>query len=223
MASIRTIKVGRAKLKWNTGASWAIYYDPKNIQRIFDQWIEPALKNRIRTKHDIRDTVFEFVEGCILDCIVSTMKEWVNLVMALRLTEIYISFDDNVEFADIRLVHSGNTLFEDYTFHNIIWHMNHHCRQLWRCCFVNCNEVYHYRKAICYTHGDGYDRYDYFLDHVLEKDKDKYKWSSQQDYSTFYLELIEFALIDSDYLLDIIQIDILSNTKLRINSVILDC
>lgn len=177
MASTRTIVVGKASLKWYTGSIRSLYWDHERIAKMYREVVKPALYGKLTSHKDIRRTVDKLVEKAILDGKVSTMSDWVNIVMALRLTDIDEEKMEDGGFK-VRMVIPCFESQEKKTFWNIAWHMNHHCKQLWRCCFVQVTGSYESlfgSVALCWTHGEGYDRKGYFLDNYYEKDREE-KW-----------------------------------------------
>ena len=172
MASIRTIKIRSASLKWYTGKLSDLVYSHDKIKDTYLTLVKPGLKG-ITSMHDIKLRVCDLLEELINSGKVSTMNDWVNIVMALRLTEINeTELEDDGSFK-VRMIVPCPKM-EKATYWNIAWHMNHHCKQLYKCCFVQA--VYRYGfackyVAVSYTSGEAYDREDYFLDNYYEKNR----------------------------------------------------
>ena len=115
MASIRTIRIKKAELKWNTGMIRSLYFNHDKIVDTYKNLIKPRLKGKINKHSEIRSVIW-----------------------------------------------------------NIAWHMNHHCKQLYKCCFVQVYGSYasiYGRVALSYTTGEVHDRKDYFLDKHYERDR----------------------------------------------------
>lgn len=173
MASIRTIKVRSAELKWNTGILRTLIYSHDDILDTYKTIVKPGLKGKIENHEDIRRVVSRLVEEAINTEKVKSMNDWVNLVMALRLTEIDETIMEDGGFK-IRVMIPNYLIDEKKTFWNIAWHMNHHCKQLYKCCYIQVYGSYasiNGRVALSYTSGEAYDRKDYFLDRYYERDK----------------------------------------------------
>ena len=172
MASIRTIKIGKAELKWNTGMIRSLYFDHPRIVGVYKNVVKPRLQGKIKKHSEIRSVICNMLEEVINSGEIKTMLDWVNVVMALRLTEI-----DELNMEEdgfrIRLL-VPEVSQEKKTFWNIAWHMNHHCKQLYKCCFVQVYGSYasiYGRVALSYTTGEVHDRKDYFLDKYYERDR----------------------------------------------------
>ena len=172
MASIRTIKIGKAELKWNTGMIRSLYFDHPRIVGVYKNVVKPRLQGKIKKHSEIRSVICNMLEEVINSGEIKTMLDWVNVVMALRLTEI-----DELNMEEdgfrIRLL-IPDVSQEKKTFWNIAWHMNHHCKQLYKCCFVQVYGSYasiYGRVALSYTTGEVHDRKDYFLDKHYERDR----------------------------------------------------
>lgn len=172
MASIRTIKIRKAELKWNTGMIRSLYFDHPRIVGVYRNVVKPRLQGKIKKHSEIRSVICNMLEEVINSGEIKTMLDWVNIVMALRLTEI-----DELDMEDdgfkIRLL-MPDASQERKTFWNIAWHMNHHCKQLYKCCFVQVYgsyaSIYGY-VALSYTTAEVHDRKDYFLDKYYERDR----------------------------------------------------
>lgn len=172
MASIRTIRIKKAELKWNTGMIRSLYFDHPRIVGVYKNVVKPRLQGKIKKHSEIRSVICNMLEEVINSGEIKTMLDWVNVVMALRLTEI-----DELNMEEdgfrIRLL-IPELSQEKKTFWNIAWHMNHHCKQLYKCCFVQVYGSYvsiYGRVALSYTTGEVHDRKDYFLDKHYEIDR----------------------------------------------------
>ena len=172
MASIRTIRIRSASLKWNTGKLRDLVFSHDRIKDTYLTLVKPGLKG-ITSIYDIRHRVCDLLEELINSGKVSTMNDWVNVVMALRLTRIMETELEEDGSFKVRM-RVPYLKMEKATYWNIAWHMNHHCKQLYKCCFVQA--VYRYgfdckHVAVSYTTGEAYDREDYFLDNNYEKNR----------------------------------------------------
>ena len=174
MASIRTIKIGKAELKWNTGMIRSLYFDHPRIVGVYKNVVKPRLKGKIKKHSEIRSVICNMLEEVINSGEIKTMLDWVNVVMALRLTEID---EHNMEEDGFRIrLLVPEVSQEKKTFWNIAWHMNHHCKQLYKCCFVQVYGSYasiYGRVALSYTTGEVHDRKDYFLDKHYEGERNR--------------------------------------------------
>ena len=175
MASTRTICVRTAQLKWYTGLIKYLKFDHEKIVQMYDEVVKPGLQGKITKHSDIRITICKVIEEAILSKKVETMNSWVNLVMALRLTEINeTEFEENSDAFKVTMIIPSSQYKEKVTFWNIAWHMNHHRKQLYQCCFVQVRGCYldvHGSVALSYTTGEVHDKKNYFLDAWYEKDK----------------------------------------------------
>lgn len=187
MASIRTIKVRDAELKWNTRNLRYLIYSHNNILDTYREIVKPGLVGKIEKHSDIRRVVSRLVEEAIESGKIESMNDWVNLVMALRLTEIDETLMEDNGFK-IRLLCPKFESDEKKTFWNIAWHMNHHCKQLYKCCYIQVYGSYesiYGRVALAYTAGEAYDRKDYFLDRYYERDRNPvYRRNKNGEWST---------------------------------------
>ena len=172
MASIRTIRINKAELKWNTGMIRSLYFDHTRIVGVYKNVVKPRLQGKIKKHSEIRSVICNMLEEVINSGEIKTMLDWVNIVMALRITEIdELNTED--DYFKIRMV-VPDASQERKTFWNIAWHMNHHCKQLYKCCFVQVYGSYasiYGRVALSYTTGEVHDRKDYFLDKYYERDR----------------------------------------------------
>lgn len=173
MASIRTIHIRKASIRWNTGMIRSLYFDHSKIEEMFNNVVKPGLYGKIKIHSDIRPTICKLIEEAIISGKVKSMLDWVNLVIALRLTKIdELNIEDNAFRVRFLIPYSESQ--ERKTFWNIAWHMNHHCKQLYKCCFVQVTGSYastYGNVALSYTTGEAYDRKNFFLDTYYEKDR----------------------------------------------------
>lgn len=178
MASTRNIafKAGKEKasLKWYTGSIRALYYDHENVRKAYRELVKPYLHcgPELNTRRQVNKMVFDHIkEGRV-----TTMFDFVNLTVALRLTEIdETHIDEDTGEYIVSLIKAPLPEREKYTFWNVCWHMNHHCRQTYKCCYVQVVRPMGVNLALAYTGGEAYDRYDFFLDEMYERDREENK------------------------------------------------
>lgn len=166
MSSIRTIKIGKAELKWDTGKLKELKYDPKNIENMWRNHVYPNIKDIKEYKKDI---IKNLVEQLILDGTINDAQKFVDLALALKLT----CFNETQK--DIKIYFttpSEETSIEYIMFWNIPWYINHSVKQTWKYC-----QVQWYRgtdmKCIGSTWNDAdfHDRENGTFEYILESKK----------------------------------------------------
>lgn len=171
MASKRTIVVGKQTLDWDTGSLSGLVFDHNNIVEMYKNVVKPGLLDNVTSIGEVRHETHTMVEKAIADGKVKSMSDWVYLVLTLKMTDIIFSSDTEYE---VKLLKSQFETWEKYSFWNIAKHMNHHCKQLWRCCFVCVtDDIYKTQNIsqICWAGGFGYDKHNdpFFLDRKYDE------------------------------------------------------
>ena len=174
MASKRTIVVGKQTLDWDTGSLSKLVFNHNNIVDMYKNIVKPGLLENVTHIDKVRHETHVMVENAISNDKIKSMSDWVYLILALRMTDII--FSSNTEY-DVKLLKSQFDIWEKYTFWNIAKHMNHHCKQLWRCCFVCVTDnIYDTQSMsqICWTGGFGYDKQN--SSDFLDRKYDEYQY-----------------------------------------------
>lgn len=177
MASKRTITVGKQTLDWNTGSLSGLVFDHDKIVEMYKNVVKPGLEENVTNIKCLRNETNKMVEKAIEDGKVSSMSDWVYIVLALRMTNLIFTSDTEYE---IRLFKSPFEQWEKYTFWNIAKHMNNHCKQLWRCCFICATDSIYgtcSMSQICWAGGFGYDKHN--DDSFLDRKYDEYRYHSK--------------------------------------------
>ena len=180
MSSIRTIDHGGVKIKWNTGAIRGLWFNEKDIMDDYYEYVKPSIK--IKEGEDVRQKVDDtFIDLLHLERF-QTMAGFCRLVMAFRICGIYTDRFDEEGYMKTFWMESMFPNAMRNTYYNIAYHMNHHCKQLWRCCFIMIKETENSStRLMSFTSGPAYDDKDrYFLDltDLFKEDKKKQRYNS---------------------------------------------
>lgn len=169
MASVRTISFGDAKFKnWETNKIYCIPFVFNDILKWHYDYIKPNLK--VKSFDEIRYKAFNIIHDAIVDHKVYSMTDLVNLIMAMKITLVDENEKNDDGFCKVSLYYPTEELYIRYTFFNIMWHFNNHCRQLYQCCSIQGIRKYsNCQTCISYTTGEWKDRNRIGIDFSLKK------------------------------------------------------
>lgn len=160
MASIRKINVGTKDnpiiIEWNTGALNTLVFDMNEVRKVYDELVKPLFfmfryKDRTLVAEMFR-TIIQSTDSYRETGKMTDMNQFINLIMALRLTTI----GSDIWFGEL---YSDDSIdMNKILFWNIAWDLNHTPNRLDTYLYVQAYDYNGVKVFMSFMNAEAYDR-----------------------------------------------------------------